>query len=501
MPVISREPSRGGGDRRRPGRPVDELAPAAARVDHVVLERDRVGHEWRERRWDSFCLVTPNWQCQLPGFPYDRRTTRTGSWSGREIVDYLEEYAAIFDPPLAEGVEVTRSPAAADGTFELATTAGRLTADQVVVATGPYHMPDRPAAGRAAAGRRSTSCTPRSTATRRSCRRARCWSSAPGSPAARSPRTCTSPGARCTWPSAARRGWPAATGAGTSLAWLDEMGYYAKADRRVRRRREAVRLRANHYVTGRDGGRDIDLRAFARRRHAAVRPADGHRRRAAAASPPTWPPTSTTPTRCRSRSRTRSTRTSTPAGSTRRPRRATPRCGAGRPARPAATWRGPGVTAVIWCTGFRRDYRWVDVPVFDGRGYPTHDRGRDQLPGPVLPRPAVAVHLGLGPVRRRGPGRRNTWPTGIDAAPRSRFGDDVRGMAGSPAETYPDRESIPRTAAPEPPPDGLRRASASGGAAGVPVLRRAAGAARTSAPGRPSPSCSPTSTARAPSGR
>jgi putative flavoprotein involved in K+ transport len=39
-------------------------------VDHIVLERDRIGHEWRDRRWDSFCLVTPNWQCQLPGYPY-----------------------------------------------------------------------------------------------------------------------------------------------------------------------------------------------------------------------------------------------------------------------------------------------------------------------------------------------------------------------------------------------------------------------------------------------
>jgi hypothetical protein len=39
-------------------------------VDHVVFEQNRVGHAWRHQRWDSFCLVTPNWQCQLPGFPY-----------------------------------------------------------------------------------------------------------------------------------------------------------------------------------------------------------------------------------------------------------------------------------------------------------------------------------------------------------------------------------------------------------------------------------------------
>ena len=40
-----------------------------AGVEHVVLERDRVGQTWRER-WDTFCLVTPNWSVQLPGHPY-----------------------------------------------------------------------------------------------------------------------------------------------------------------------------------------------------------------------------------------------------------------------------------------------------------------------------------------------------------------------------------------------------------------------------------------------
>ena len=39
-------------------------------IDHVVLEAERAGHAWRAERWDTFCLVTPNWQCQLPGFPY-----------------------------------------------------------------------------------------------------------------------------------------------------------------------------------------------------------------------------------------------------------------------------------------------------------------------------------------------------------------------------------------------------------------------------------------------
>jgi len=36
-------------------------------IRHVLFERERIGHAWRAQRWDSFCLVRPNWQCRLPG--------------------------------------------------------------------------------------------------------------------------------------------------------------------------------------------------------------------------------------------------------------------------------------------------------------------------------------------------------------------------------------------------------------------------------------------------
>src|SRR4029077_21045287 len=82
-------------------------------IDHVVLEKNRVGHEWRERRWDSFCLVTPNWQCRLPGFPY-AGPEPSGFMVKDDIVRYLEDYARSFEPPLLEGVAATslrRDPA------------------------------------------------------------------------------------------------------------------------------------------------------------------------------------------------------------------------------------------------------------------------------------------------------------------------------------------------------------------------------------------------------
>ncbi len=71
-------------------------------IEHVVLERGRVAQTWRDR-WDSFCLVTPNWTTQLPGYAYDGADP-DGYMQRDEIVAYLERYAA--DAPVREGVDV-----------------------------------------------------------------------------------------------------------------------------------------------------------------------------------------------------------------------------------------------------------------------------------------------------------------------------------------------------------------------------------------------------------
>ena len=113
-----------------------------AGVDHVVLERGRVGESWRGR-WESFCLVTPNWTVQLPGQPYDGEDP-DGFMHRDEIVGYLERYAAGFEAPVREGVEVTSLAPGGDGGFELETSAGPLRARSVVLATGAYQRPHRP---------------------------------------------------------------------------------------------------------------------------------------------------------------------------------------------------------------------------------------------------------------------------------------------------------------------------------------------------------------------
>ncbi|MFM7221282.1 MAG: NAD(P)-binding domain-containing protein, partial [Nodosilinea sp.] len=113
-------------------------------IDHVIFEKASIGYEWRERRWDSFCLVTPNWQCQLPGFPYGGADPQ-GFMTKDEIVQYLEAYAALINPPIYTGVTVLRvRPCGEEGGFAIATTLGDFTADQVVIAVGGYHIPRVP---------------------------------------------------------------------------------------------------------------------------------------------------------------------------------------------------------------------------------------------------------------------------------------------------------------------------------------------------------------------
>ena len=116
---------------------------AQAGVGHVVLERGRVGQSWRGR-WDSFCLVTPNWSVQLPGHAYDGPDP-DGFMLRDALVSHLERYATAIDAPVREGVEVRSVRPQPDGSFALATSAGDIVTSAVVLCTGAYQRAHRPA--------------------------------------------------------------------------------------------------------------------------------------------------------------------------------------------------------------------------------------------------------------------------------------------------------------------------------------------------------------------
>ena len=112
-------------------------------MDHVVLERNQIGNGWHQR-WDSFCLVTPNWTAMLPGYPYDGDDP-DGFMPRDEIVAYLQRYARSFDAPVREGVNVL-SASKEGSRFLVETSDGEYASDSLVLATGAFQRPHRPAA-------------------------------------------------------------------------------------------------------------------------------------------------------------------------------------------------------------------------------------------------------------------------------------------------------------------------------------------------------------------
>jgi putative flavoprotein involved in K+ transport len=114
-----------------------------AGVEHVILESGRVAETWRSRRWDSFCLVTPNWAINLPGVEY-KGADPDGYMHVTELVDFFQRWADSFGPPVENGCEVTGLDRHGDG-FLLQMQGRELRAQKVVVASGAYQKAHRPA--------------------------------------------------------------------------------------------------------------------------------------------------------------------------------------------------------------------------------------------------------------------------------------------------------------------------------------------------------------------
>jgi putative flavoprotein involved in K+ transport len=111
-------------------------------VDHVVLERGEVANSWRTERWDSLRLLTPNWQRRLPGLGYDGDDP-DGFSTMPEVIAFLDDYAHAISAPVQTGTRVI-SVRRTDAGYLVATDRGDWHGRTVVIATGACNIPSVP---------------------------------------------------------------------------------------------------------------------------------------------------------------------------------------------------------------------------------------------------------------------------------------------------------------------------------------------------------------------
>ncbi len=346
-------------------------------IDHIVFEKYRIAEAWRSQRWDTFCLVTPNWQCQLPGFHYAGADPH-GFMGRDEIVAYIEAYARSFSPLLMEGVTVKHLRRNATGPFEISTTYRDFTADQVVVATGGYQVASVPRLAERfpaeiaqihSSAYRNADALPPGDVLVVGSGQSGCQIAEDLHLAGRRVHLCTG-GA----PRTARR-----YRGRDVVDWLADMGYY---DMPIHEhpQRDRVRGKANHYVTGRDGGRDIDLRKFAlegMQLHGRLLEVRGTTLTFGDDLKRNLDQADAVADKIRNSIDEYIGKSCVSAPTE-------PRCQpVWQPSDEAREldFMQAGIRSVIWSMGFGTDYRWIEIPIFDGKGYPSHQRGVTAVPG------------------------------------------------------------------------------------------------------------------------
>jgi putative flavoprotein involved in K+ transport len=347
--------------------------------DHVVMDRSRVGESWRTGRWDSFTLVTPNWTVRLPGFPYDGDEP-DGFMARDEVVEYLENYARSFNPPLRLGVEATsveRLPGG--GGYVVETSSGPIEASNVIVATGMFQNPKIPSFASAVPDRVL-----------------QVHSSAYRNPEVLPPGTVLVVGSGQSGAQMAEELYQAGRQVYLSVGsagraprryrgrditrWLDKIGFYRTVDMLPSPR---AKFGGSPHVSGKAGGRTLNLHQFARDGVVLLGHLTGIEGVKVSLAPDL------------KESLAKADRFAADL------KKAVDayilKAGLDIPEEPPGDGElrdgyqaevlteldldSAAISTIIWATGYRFDFGWVRLPVVDGDGYPIQERGVTEYPG------------------------------------------------------------------------------------------------------------------------
>jgi putative flavoprotein involved in K+ transport len=108
-------------------------------IDHVVLERGEVANSWRRERWDSLRLLTPSWQSRLPGYHYDGPEP-DGYMSMPQVIDFISGYAELISAPIETRTTVT-SVRRSGEMYLVVTDRGEWLCETLVIASGAFGVP------------------------------------------------------------------------------------------------------------------------------------------------------------------------------------------------------------------------------------------------------------------------------------------------------------------------------------------------------------------------
>jgi len=340
-----------------------------------VLESGRLAETWRSRRWDSFCLVTPNSAVLLPGAPYSGPDP-DGFMTLDELIQHFETWAETFRPPVLEETAVSRLEPAPNDEWTITLEDESIHARSVVVATGSYQTAHRPKGADAltasvqqllAEEYRNPDRLPPGAALIVGSGQTGCQLAEELHQAGR---TVFLSCGRCPW-------FPRRADDGRdTVLWMNESGFVDRTPEVLSS--PAARLVGNPQASGHGGGHDLHFRTlhamgvellgryagaegptvhfaddlaasvdFGDARWAELRAyMDAYCKRAGKAAP-RYPPVE--PMRIKTRSELDLVR--------------------------------EGVGSVIWTAGYRPDYRWVKAPVFDDLGFPIQTDGQTEAPG------------------------------------------------------------------------------------------------------------------------
>ncbi len=348
---------------------------------HLVLEQGQVGETWRSGRWDSFTLNTPNWMTQLPGFRY-QGDDPDGFLPRKDVVAYLEQYAASFHAPLQCGVRVTavRQQPGGDG-YLVEAEEMTFAARNVVLATGAFPKPKLPTASATLSVdicqiHTSEYCNPQMLPSgavlvvgtgqsgcqiaeelHESGRQVFLFTSSCG----RIPRRYR--GKDSTW-------------------WLTRMGFFDRTLDQLPS--PTAKFACNPHVSGNYGGHDINLHQFARQGMILL----GHVQAAQGKQIILAPDLEENLVKADAFAAQitqgideyiKKIGMEVEANST-----------TGEAPSNGATstkslltldLQSAGISTIIWASGYQLDFGWVQFPVFDQAGYPVHQRGVTAFPG------------------------------------------------------------------------------------------------------------------------